>query len=131
MASAEGDSSISKETRERAAQTTEYLERQFAERRRDAAERRTRRVELNRKLADPSIPVEEKKRIQANFESHESDLLRESRKRKTTADFERLVIIGRGGFGEVSLVREKETGAIFALKSMKKEAMIVKNQVRF
>lgn len=129
MASAEGDSSISKETRERAAQTTEYLERQFAERRRDAAERRTRRVELNRKLADPSIPVEEKKRIQANFESHESDLLRESRKRKTTADFERLVIIGRGGFGEVSLVREKETGAIFALKSMKKEAMIVKNQV--
>ena len=124
-----GDASISRESRERAAQTTEYLERQFAERKREAAERRARRMDLNRKLADPSIPDEEKKLIQAAFDAHERDLLRESRKRVSTTDFERLVVIGRGGFGEVSLVREKGNGNIFALKSMKKEAMIVKNQV--
>ena len=123
------DAPISRETRERAAQTTEYLERQFAERRREAAERRTRRMELNRKLADPSLTEDEKREIQVAFDAHERDLLRESRKRVSTADFERLVVIGRGGFGEVSLVREKATGSIFALKAMKKEAMIVKNQV--
>ena len=55
------DAPISKEARERAAQTTEYLERQFAERKREAAERRARRMDLNRKLADPSLSDETKK----------------------------------------------------------------------
>lgn len=60
---------------------------------------------------------------------------KESRKQITPGDFESLVVIGRGAFGEVRLVRRKGkpedplTGQIFALKSMKKEMMVVKNQV--
>jgi serine/threonine protein kinase len=57
------------------------------------------------------------------------------RKRVTVSDFESLALIGRGAFGEVRLVRRRgkpddpSTGQIFALKSMKKEMMVMKNQV--
>lgn len=53
----------------------------------------------------------------------------ESRRRVTTADFEPLTLIGRGAFGEVRLVRKRDTREIFALKSMIKHAMVMKNQV--
>jgi len=59
----------------------------------------------------------------------EQENLKEHRKRLTTDDFEPLVIIGRGAFGEVRLVKKKCSSEVFALKSMIKEAMVRKNQV--
>lgn len=53
----------------------------------------------------------------------------EQRQRVTAADFEPLTLIGRGAFGEVRLVRKRDTREIFALKSMIKQAMVMKNQV--
>ena len=44
-------------------------------------------------------------------------------------DFEALSLIGRGAFGEVRLVRRRDTRELFALKSMRKTAMVAKNQV--
>ncbi|CAM9229310.1 unnamed protein product [Ectocarpus sp. 13 AM-2016] len=55
--------------------------------------------------------------------------IREGRKRLTKADFEALAMIGRGAFGEVRLVRKRDTGEVYAMKSMLKEHMILKNQV--
>jgi serine/threonine kinase 38 len=43
-------------------------------------------------------------------------------------DFESIAIIGRGAFGEVRLCRSKN-GELVAVKKMKKEEMIKKNQV--
>lgn len=69
------------------------------------------------------------------LEREEIAIQKENRKKFTPADFESLVVIGRGAFGEVRLVRQKgkpddpQTGRILALKSMKKEMMILKNQV--
>ena len=51
------------------------------------------------------------------------------RKRYSVDDFEPLAVIGRGAFGEVRLVRLKDTGEVLAMKSMNKEVMIKKNQV--
>ena len=53
------------------------------------------------------------------------------RKRLTTDDFEPVATIGRGAFGEVKLVRMRErfSKEVYAMKSMLKEAMIMKNQV--
>jgi serine/threonine protein kinase len=66
----------------------------------------------------------------------EITIQKESRKPITPGDFESLAVIGRGAFGEVRLVRRKtkdktdpSNGQIFALKSMKKEMMVMKNQV--
>ncbi len=44
-------------------------------------------------------------------------------------DFESIAIIGRGAFGEVRLCRSKN-GELVAVKKMKKEEMIKKNQVK-
>ena len=43
-------------------------------------------------------------------------------------DYEPLKIIGRGAFGEVRVCRHKKTDEIVAIKKMKKNEMIVKNQ---
>lgn len=79
---------------------------------------------------------EDKKHNLRRVLEHEEMLIqKENRKKITPGDFESLAVIGRGAFGEVRLVRRKGkredplTGQIFALKSMKKEMMVVKNQV--
>eukprot|EP00619_Florenciella_sp_RCC1007_P006354 CAMPEP_0205908128 /NCGR_PEP_ID=MMETSP1325-20131115/2989_1 /ASSEMBLY_ACC=CAM_ASM_000708 /TAXON_ID=236786 /ORGANISM="Florenciella sp., Strain RCC1007" /LENGTH=500 /DNA_ID=CAMNT_0053274295 /DNA_START=320 /DNA_END=1822 /DNA_ORIENTATION=+ len=59
----------------------------------------------------------------------ESSSSGESRKRVNAGDFEPLTLIGRGAFGEVRLVRKRDTREIYALKSMVKNAMVLKNQV--
>lgn len=51
------------------------------------------------------------------------------RARITVKDFEPLKIIGRGAFGEVRVCRDKKTREIVAIKKMKKNEMIYKNQV--
>ena len=97
------------------------------------------------------LPEEQKKVLRQDLEIEEVQVSKESRKKVTTADFESLAVIGRGAFGEVRLVRRKPPpnssspngrpngnnnngnanydNRIYALKSMKKEMMVVKNQV--
>jgi len=81
------------------------------------------------------LPEQKKLELRRVLEREEVLIQKETRKKITTADFESLAVIGRGAFGEVRLVRQKgkkedpQTGQIFALKSMKKEMMVMKNQV--
>lgn len=56
--------------------------------------------------------------------------LRSMRRKMRLSDFEMLKIIGRGAFGEVRLVKYKETGEVFAMKIMLKEVLVDKDQVR-
>ena len=44
-------------------------------------------------------------------------------------DFDLLKVLGKGGFGKVMLVRKKGTDDIYAMKVLKKEAVIRRNQV--
>jgi len=44
-------------------------------------------------------------------------------------DFDLLKVLGKGGFGKVMLVRRKGTTDIYAMKVLKKEAVIRRNQV--
>lgn len=98
------------------------------------AARHRRKMELETKMAQAGLSNEEKKARRKELEKEETRVQKESRRNVTTADFESLTVIGRGAFGEVRLVRRKpgnsrgETG-VYALKSMKKEMMVVKNQV--
>jgi len=52
-----------------------------------------------------------------------------SGKKVSAGDFELLRVIGRGSFGKVMQVRHKETGKIYAMKTMRKGNIIAKNQV--
>ncbi len=81
--------------------------------------------------------AEEKKQVLRRDLDHEEMIAqKESRKKVAPSDFESMAVIGRGAFGEVRLVRHtskstanEERIQIFALKSMKKEMMVLKNQV--
>ena len=59
----------------------------------------------------------------------ESEELRKNRKKQTIRDYESIKIIGRGAFGEVHVCRVIKTGEIVAIKKIKKEVLIKKNQI--
>ena len=88
-------------------------------------------MQLERQMI--GMAEDKKQQLRRHLEHEEMLIQKDSRKQVTTADFESLAVIGRGAFGEVRLVRSKpkrdEPVQIFALKSMKKEMMILKNQV--
>ena len=54
---------------------------------------------------------------------------RRKRQKIKASDFEPISIIGRGAFGEVRLCREKKTSEVVAIKKMKKNEMLNKNQI--
>ena len=91
-------------------------------------------MQLERRMI--GLAEERKQTLRHVLEQEEVSVQKESRKTISTADFESLAVIGRGAFGEVRLARRKTkdksdsaNGQIFALKSMKKEMMVIKNQV--
>ena len=55
--------------------------------------------------------------------------MRQARKKMNITEFEPLAIIGRGAFGEVRVCRQINTGDIVAVKKMRKEDMLNKNQL--
>ena len=55
--------------------------------------------------------------------------MRQARKKMNIREFEPLTIIGRGAFGEVRVCRQKSNGDIVAIKKMRKEDMLNKNQL--
>ena len=107
-------------------------------------------MQLERQMV--GMPEDKKQQLRRHLEHEEMLIQKESRKKISTGDFESLAVIGRGAFGEVRLVRSKPKAAapaaqaqqqqqqqqapqgtepveIYALKSMKKEMMVLKNQV--
>jgi len=120
-----------KEMEERANRAKELLSRRYVGLKRQQEARQGRKMQLERQMI--GMAEDKKQQLRRHLEHEEMLIQKESRKQVTTADFESLAVIGRGAFGEVRLVRSKpkrdEPVQIFALKSMKKEMMILKNQV--
>ncbi|CAF2526752.1 unnamed protein product [Rotaria sp. Silwood2] len=59
----------------------------------------------------------------------ETEYLRLKRVKMSADDFEPLKVIGRGAFGEVRLVQKRDTGHIYAMKILRKEDMLLREQV--
>ena len=59
----------------------------------------------------------------------QAEQMRQARKKMSITEFEPLTIIGRGAFGEVRVCRQISTGDIVAVKKMRKEDMLNKNQL--
>jgi len=73
------------------------------------------------------VPVEEKA---GSPNTAKQSIKYKTGKRYAVNDFKKLKTIGRGAFGEVQVVRMKETGEIYAMKIMNKAEMVKKNQVQ-
>ncbi|KZV65785.1 kinase-like protein [Peniophora sp. CONT] len=95
-----------------------------------AIERNTRRVEVERKIqGDPLMPDERKQRLLHQHGKKESTFLRLRRTKLGLDDFRTVKVIGKGAFGEVRLVQKTDTGKIYAMKTLKKEEMLKKDQL--
>lgn len=108
-----------------------FLTAKYSKLDREKVESIHRRASLEQEMQNMHISEQEKERYREKYKEAEDDARRDLKKRLKIEDFESLSIIGRGAFGEVRLVRMKDrnTREIYAMKSMLKEAMIVKNQV--
>uniref|UniRef100_A0A7S1X9M4 non-specific serine/threonine protein kinase n=1 Tax=Compsopogon caeruleus TaxID=31354 RepID=A0A7S1X9M4_9RHOD len=70
----------------------------------------------------------DKERVRKEHSQHEIAQLREKRKPMTENDFEIISAIGKGAFGEVKLVRKKDTGEYYAMKVLRKADMTREDQ---
>ena len=109
---------ISQATRDKADATKAYLEQKYAMMKKEREDSKTRRNELEARMANMNLNEEEKSKMRRDLRNQELDNMRRERKRMTTSDFDSLVVIGKGAFGEVRLVRKKDSGETFAMKSM-------------
>jgi len=75
------------------------------------------------------LTSEKQKALRKALFEKETEFIRLRRRRLTGALFESIKIIGRGAFGEVRLVRMKNTNEIYAMKKLRKSDMIKKDQV--
>jgi len=98
-----------------------------------AIERSNRRVELEKRLANPadgiSVSDDRKNRQLASLGRRESGFLRLRRTRLGLDDFRTVKVIGKGAFGEVRVVQKVDTGKIYAMKTLKKAEMFKKDQL--
>lgn len=91
-------------------------------------EERTKRHQEYEKQLETAINDEQRNSLRGAMVEGEIENLRRRRRRLTVDDFQVLVIIGRGAFGEVLLCRKKDTQEIVAMKKLKKTEMLGKHQ---
>eukprot|EP00743_Colponemidia_sp_Colp-15_P000587 GILK01000659.1.p1 GENE.GILK01000659.1~~GILK01000659.1.p1 ORF type:complete len:505 (+),score=87.31 GILK01000659.1:204-1517(+) len=95
----------------------------------EAQERKERWEELQDQMDAINLSPEEQEAVKKDMMRQESEYNRMKRKKVSVRDFDSIKLIGRGAFGEVRVVRKRDTGEVFALKKMKKTEMVYKNQV--
>lgn len=123
------DKVITNKTIDRLFVAKNYIEKKYKMKKELETEKRKEWEMFNEKLDDLEISNTEKKLIKEDVIKKESEILRESRKKMTIYDYQPIKIIGKGAFGEVRVCREKSSGDIVAVKKLKKEEMIKKNQI--
>jgi len=84
---------------------------------------------INKKLDSLNLNDKQKEEMRQNFLHIQAEQMRQGRRKMNIREFEPLTIIGRGAFGEVRVCRQISTGDIVAIKKMRKEDMLNKNQL--
>jgi serine/threonine kinase 38 len=121
---------ISSSSKEKAETAKAYIEQKYMKLKREEAERKDVWSQLTQKMNALNMSPTEQEALKQEIMHKEATALRTKRKKMTIWDFEPVAIIGRGAFGEVRIVRHKQTGEILAMKKMNKTEMIRKNQVK-
>ena len=85
--------------------------------------------EIINRIDSLEICDKEKQKIKKEIYKQEMIKSRKAREKQSIHDYESIAIIGRGAFGEVHVCREKKTDQIYAIKKIKKNVLILKNQI--
>mmetsp|Transcript_2950 Transcript_2950/g.8124 ORF Transcript_2950/g.8124 Transcript_2950/m.8124 type:complete len:477 (-) Transcript_2950:778-2208(-) len=124
------DSAMARRRAERAEAAKRKIEAQFASLAAERSEAETRRVELERRLAAMELKDGERERMLRENARAEMLQMRERRRPMQQADFEPVATLGKGAFGEVKLVRKKNSDLYFAMKKLKKADMDRQEQIQ-
>ena len=119
------DKLISQRTYDKVLLSKQYIERKYNFKQHKNNEMRN----FIDKLILHNIDKEKIKQIKAEIYEKEMNDYRKARQKQSIRDYKSLSIIGRGAFGEVHVCKEKETGKIVAIKKIKKDTLILKNQI--
>ena len=85
--------------------------------------------EIISRIDSLNICDKEKQKIKKEIYKQEVIKFRKAREKQSIRDYESIAIIGRGAFGEVHVCREKKTDKIYAIKKIKKDVLVLKNQI--
>ncbi|CAG8437140.1 10451_t:CDS:2 [Scutellospora calospora] len=116
------------ETIEKSVSAKVYFENYFYGILKKPSERLKRRLQLESELENMTISDKDKHVIRQEWLTLESDYMRILRKKITINAFQIIKTIGHGAFGVVKLIREKNTGILYAMKIMRKADMLKKGQ---
>ncbi|KAL1244645.1 Serine/threonine-protein kinase [Trichinella spiralis] len=83
---------------------------------------------IEQEMARANFPVQIQCQMRKLLAQKESSYLRLKRQKMAPSMFERLKTIGVGAFGEVVLVRRKDTDTLFAMKVLRKFDVLKRNQ---
>ncbi|CCM01470.1 uncharacterized protein FIBRA_03524 [Fibroporia radiculosa] len=115
-------------TLEKAVSAKIYFENLYFPLLRHPPSREQRRIAMEKDMANMQLSEAQKEYLRGRWRQNETDYLRERRKKVDVSAFVKLKTVGHGAFGVVSLVRERSTGQIFAMKQLRKTDMLRKGQ---
>ena len=120
---------MQKSKAERAEAMKRYMANHFDQLSRDTNQREERKAQLEHEMDVMNLSQKEREALRKDLQNRETEYLRMKRLGISSDDFEVIKVIGRGAFGEVSVVRKKDSKEVFAMKKLKKEEMLKKEQV--
>jgi serine/threonine kinase 38 len=123
------DGDVAPIVQERAVVAKAFLEQKYQAMRAERDEAERRRTKLEEQMSKLNLSDAEKEKMRSEFKRQEVLAMRQLRKKLSSNDFIMLKIIGKGAFGQVRLVKKRDSGEVLAMKTMVKEAMVLKNQV--
>ncbi|KAI0699252.1 kinase-like protein [Cytidiella melzeri] len=115
-------------TLEKAVAAKIYFENLYFPLLRHTPSREQRRVAMEKDMTNMQLSEVQKEYLRSRWRQNETDYLRERRQKVDVTAFVKLKTIGHGAFGVVSLVRERSTGQLFAMKQLRKTDMLRKGQ---
>ncbi|EIN11833.1 kinase-like protein [Punctularia strigosozonata HHB-11173 SS5] len=115
-------------TLEKAVAVRIYFENLYFPLLRQPSSREQRRQAMERDMVQMQLTEAQKDHLRARWRQNETDYLRERRRKVDPSAFAVIKTIGHGAFGVVSLVRERTTGELYAMKQLRKTDMLRKGQ---
>ncbi|KAK4054541.1 hypothetical protein OIV83_001035 [Microbotryomycetes sp. JL201] len=115
-------------TIEKAAATKVYFETKYYRLLKQMPGRERRRALLEKELAQLNISDRHRNEARQAWLMSETEHLRQVRAKIGVESFVKLKTIGHGAFGVVSLVRDRNTGDLYAMKQIRKVDMLHKQQ---
>lgn len=94
-----------------------------------AQDREKRRIAMEKKLAADNVNESEQAMMRRLLQQKESNYLRLRRAKLEKGMFQVIRTIGHGAFGEVSLVKRVATNTVYAMKTLRKKDVLMRNQV--